>query len=107
MGGPDTLDDVEPFLVTLFSDRGLPDKQVVFSGKTEDAVDTLVAQIWDHVKTWGLAGRGMYWKPVLSVHVAPDGTARFNELKQLLANSGLELNGKQIQLATPAQPTQR
>ncbi len=93
--------------LTLFSDRGLPDKQIVFSGKTEDAVDTLVAQIWDHVKTWGLAGRGMYWKPVLSVHVAPDGAARFNELKQLLANSGLELNGKQIQLATPAQPTQR
>lgn len=93
--------------LTLFSDRGLPDKQIVFSGRTEDAVDTLVAQIWDHVKTWGLAGRGMYWKPVLSVHVAPDGAARFNELKQLLANSGLELNGKQIQLATPATPTQR
>lgn len=93
--------------LTLFSDRGLPDKQIPFSGPTEDAVDTLVAQIWDHVKTWGLAGRGMYWKPVLSVHVAPDGAARFNELKQLLANSGLELNGKQIQLAAPAAPTQR
>ncbi|MBN8629173.1 MAG: hypothetical protein J0M17_27180, partial [Planctomycetes bacterium] len=92
---------------TLFSDRGIPDKQVQFSGGTEESIDTLVAQVWDHVKGWGLAGRGMYWKPVLSVHVAPDGAARFNEFKQLMAGSGLEVVGKQIAVAAPSGPVRR
>jgi hypothetical protein len=92
---------------TLFSDRGIPDKQVQFSGGTEESIDTLVAQVWDHVKGWGIAGRGMYWKPVLSVHVAPDGTARFNEFKQLMAGSGLEVVGKQIAVAAPSGPVRR
>ncbi|MGC3970218.1 MAG: hypothetical protein QM775_23680 [Pirellulales bacterium] len=93
--------------VTLFSDRGIPDKQVQFGATTEESVDTLVSQVWDHVKGWGLAGRGMYWKPILSVHVAPDGTARFNELKQLLTGSGLEVTGKQISVAAPSGPVRR
>ena len=87
--------------LTLFSDRGVPDKQIPLAGRTQESVDLMVSQVWDHVKAWGIAGRGMYWKPVLSVHVAPDGTARFNELKQLLEGSGLEVTGKQITLAAP------
>jgi len=70
-------------------------------GPTENSVDTLVSTVWDQGTTWGIAGRGMYWKPKLVVHVAPDGATRFNELKQLLDGSGLEVTGKQIAVAAP------
>ena len=87
--------------LTLFNDKGIPDKQIVMEGPTENSVDTLVSTVWDQVTTWGIAGRGMYWKPKLVVHVAPDGAIRFNELKQLLDGSGLEVTGKQIAVAAP------
>ena len=87
--------------LTLFNDKGIPDKQIVMEGPTENSVDTLVSTVWDQVTTWGIAGRGMYWKPKLVVHVAPDGATRFNELKQLLDGSGLEVTGKQIAVAAP------
>lgn len=87
--------------LTLFSDKGIPDKQIVMDGPTENSVDTLVSTVWDQVTTWGIAGRGMYWKPKLVVHVSPDGATRFNDLKQLLEGSGLEVTGKQIAVAQP------
>ncbi|MCE9604013.1 MAG: hypothetical protein K8U03_03825 [Planctomycetia bacterium] len=93
--------------LTLFSDKGIPDKQILMEGPTEDSIDTLVSTVWDQVTTWGIAGRGMYWKPKLVVHVAPDGAARFNELKQLLDGSGLEVSGKQISVAQPVSTGRR
>jgi len=38
---------------------------------------------------WGIAGRGMYWRPVLHVYVAPEAEQRFAELSALLEGSGL------------------
>lgn len=87
--------------LTILSDKGIPDKQIVMEGPTENSVDTLVSNVWDQVTTWGIAGRGMYWKPKLVVHVSPDGAQRFNDLKQLLEGSGLEVSGKQIAVAQP------
>lgn len=88
--------------LTVLTDKGIPDKQIIMEGPTEDSVDTLVSTVWDQVTTWGIAGRGMYWKPKLVVHVSPDGQQRFNDLKQLLDGSGLEVSGKQIAVAQPA-----
>lgn len=87
--------------LTVLNDKGIPDKQIVMEGPTENSVDTIVSTVWDQVTTWGIAGRGMYWKPKLVVHVSPDGAQRFNELKQLLDGSGLEVSGKQIAVAQP------
>jgi hypothetical protein len=87
--------------LTVLNDKGIPDKQIVMEGPTVDSVDTLVSTVWDQVTTWGIAGRGMYWKPKLVVHVSPDGAQRFNDLKQLLDGSGLEVSGKQIAVAQP------
>ena len=50
-----------------------------------------VAAVWEHMQTWGIAGRGMYWKPVLYVHPSPTGHQRAADLKVLLDRSGLEV----------------
>lgn len=89
--------------ITILAGAG-GDKQIMFEGSTESAVDSLVSSIWDQVNTWGLAGRGMYWKPILSMHVAPDGVYRYTELRTLLEGSGLEVTGKPISMAAPAAP---
>jgi hypothetical protein len=87
--------------LTIMSDRNVPDCQLNFGPRTADTVDQLVKTVWDQVETWGIAGRGMYWRPTLSIHYAPDGAVRFNELRTLLLGSGLEVTGKPIQLARP------
>jgi len=43
------------------------------------------------MESWGLAGNGMYWRPLLKVDVAPGGERRFIELRSLLEGSGLTL----------------
>lgn len=55
------------------------------------AVDELAAAVAERVETWGMAGRGMYWRPLLVVEVAPGGEARFAALQALLADSGLDI----------------
>ena len=47
------------------------------------------------LKAWGIAGRGMYWRPVLLIEVTPDAEFRYAELKALLDNSGLIVQRRQ------------
>lgn len=93
--------------LTILSDRGVPDRQINLGPRTEDSVDELVAVVRSQIDTWGLAGRNMYWKPVLSLHVAPDGVERFQELRTLLAGSGLDVTGKPITVSTPTTTARR
>lgn len=87
--------------LTVMSERNIPDKQINFGYRTADSVDQLVKTVWDQVETWGIAGRNMYWRPTISIHYAPDGAVRFNELRTLLLGSGLEVVGKPIHVAQP------
>jgi hypothetical protein len=54
-------------------------------------VDRFVSGLWKHMEQWGIAGKGLYWKPVLVLNVAPGGEGRAAELTQLLRNSGVEV----------------
>ena len=67
-------------------------------GRTEEALDEFVSAMWDHMKSWGIAGNGLYWRPVLTVETGPDGARRAAELKALLEGSGIEFRD-------PTQPT--
>ncbi|MBQ9798603.1 MAG: hypothetical protein IJO40_01525 [Thermoguttaceae bacterium] len=41
------------------------------------------------VKSWGVAGRNMYWAPFLKVEVASNGAERFRELSEFCRTQGL------------------
>jgi hypothetical protein len=66
-------------------------KEIALGERTEDSVEDLVTSVWQRVETWGSAGRGMFWRPVLSVDVAPGAEGRYTDLQTLLADSGLEV----------------
>ncbi len=68
-----------------------PQQIVPVSGRIEPSIDTFVSSIWDYMELWGIAGRGMYWRPVLNVYVGPQAEGHFRELEILLEDSGLEV----------------
>ncbi len=79
-------------------------KAVALAPKTEDSIEELVSIVWEHIDSWGSAGRGMYWRPILSVEVLPGGEGRFADLQTLLADSGLDVR-KRGAITGAAQPS--
>jgi hypothetical protein len=59
-------------------------------GQTPENLDKVVTAISEHVSSWGTAGQGLYWRPVILVNVGPDGARRADELATLLRSSGIE-----------------
>ncbi|NUQ65935.1 MAG: hypothetical protein HUU20_26035 [Pirellulales bacterium] len=85
--------DLHPDRLMLVPERGLRgEKQVEFGGDTTAAVDEFVSAVWGHMETWGIAGRGMYWRPILKIHVAPGAEQRYEDLKILMEGSGIEVS---------------
>jgi hypothetical protein len=71
---------------------GAPGGKVVpLRGDTVQSVDEFVKQVQDQIDGWGIAGNGLYWRPVIVLTVGPDGQRRAADLSRLLKNSGLEL----------------
>ncbi len=63
---------------------------------TQDSLDDFRIAVWREMDRWGLAGRGMYWKPILKFEVTPDGADRYFELKQMMENSGFVLESQRV-----------
>jgi hypothetical protein len=81
--------------LAVVSDRGPAGNKVVPLGpRTVASVDLFISAVWEEMAAWGMAGRGMYWRPVLQVRVAPDAERRFAELSALLEGSGLRVERK-------------
>ena len=66
-------------------------KTIPLERDTVASIDEFVAAVQNQIDGWGMAGDGLYWRPVLSLHVGPDGNRRAQDLARLLKNSGLEL----------------
>lgn len=69
-------------------------KTIPLPGSTAQAIDKLVAAVWEHMDTWGIAGKNMYWHPILNVYAAPGGQRRLEDLDRLLRGSGLTIERK-------------
>ncbi len=64
------------------------------AGSERDSNKFVVA-VWEIMDSWGMAGREMYWRPVIGVYVAPGAESRFVELNRSLEGSGLVIERKQ------------
>lgn len=81
-------------LTLLPEGRGRQGMRVIpFKRQTIQSVDDLVSTVWDRIDSWGTAGKGMYWRPVLMMEVEPGGQRRYTELQALLADSGFDVHG--------------
>ena len=82
--------DCHPHRLILVPEKRLSrGKTIPLGPRTQDAIDEFVSAVWEYMELWGSAGNGMYWRPVLSVHVAPGAESRYHDLKTLLEGSGL------------------
>jgi hypothetical protein len=83
--------------LTVVSDELQPrgrsnNKTILLKRDTVQSIDELVNTVHDQIDGWGMAGDGLYWRPVLTLHVDPEGRRRAADLARLLKNSGLELH---------------
>jgi hypothetical protein len=69
----------------------LSGKTIAFEGDTVESLDEFVKAMQEQVESWGIAGDGLYWRPVLELHVGPDGQRRADDLQRLLKNSDIEV----------------
>lgn len=51
-----------------------------------------VAALRIHIKEWGLAGSGLYWRPMLKLNVGPGAEQTAEQVIRLLKNSGVEVS---------------
>ena len=78
-------------MIIVSQDPTVAPTTVVFSGSTKEGVEEFVSKVWEEMKSWGSAGRGMYWRPELNLRVLPGGQRRAQELQVLMSDSGLEV----------------
>ncbi len=78
-------------LVLLPEDRRARPIAIGLDGPMANQTERVLTHIWQRMNSWGIAGPGLYWKPILSVHVRAGGEARFRELAETLQGSGIEV----------------
>ncbi|HEX5470563.1 MAG TPA: hypothetical protein VFW73_01695 [Lacipirellulaceae bacterium] len=70
-------------------------------GDTVQSIDEFVKHVRDQIDAWGMAGNGLYWRPVVLLQVGSDGQQRADDLARLLKNSGLEIRTDQVANHSP------
>ncbi len=86
-------------LPTGFAKRGpeATGKEIGLDQSIGDISDNFKKAVRERIEEWGLAGSGMYWKPVLELHVEDNATMTATRIVHLMKNSGVD-----VQLPTTA-----
>jgi hypothetical protein len=58
---------------------------------TTKVMDEFASALREHMKDWGLAGNGLYWRPVLQLNIGPQGQHQAARFTRLLKDSGVEI----------------
>jgi hypothetical protein len=66
-------------------------REFQFSDLPEAAYEDLVSAVDKRIEDWGMAGQGLYWRPVVELKVSADGERRYDDLVRLLKHSGAEI----------------
>lgn len=87
--------ECHPDRLVIVPERGTDrSRSVSLRPQTEESIDEFVSSVWEHMQSWGMAGNGMYWRPILNVYVAPGAENRYAEFDALLEGSGLSVERK-------------
>ncbi len=88
-----------------FSRGSETDGQVIsLDQPIENISDEFIAALGEQIEEWGLAGQGMYWRPVLKLHFGPDAILTANRVVELLKDSGVEVQAAETARATSRTP---
>lgn len=108
-GGPSIKDSdgtgiTRPILVDCYPDRLviLPDPgsdtkplTIPLSGAMRQSLEPIAAALRKRMEGWGIAVVGGYWKPVLKIKVNQDADSRFEELRKLMEQNGIDVQRKE------------
>ncbi|MGE3241164.1 MAG: hypothetical protein AB7I57_08855 [Pirellulales bacterium] len=70
---------------------GAAGQEFAFGTAPNAAYDDLLSAVDKRIADWGMAGQGLYWRPVIELRVAPDGDGRADQLVRLLEHGGAEV----------------
>ena len=98
-GGAGMSPASRPIAVECHNDRlvirpdraNMPPVETRLGPEARDNMDEFVSNVWQHMKGWGIAGKGLYWRPTLLMTIEPGAADRYAEVKALLADSGLDV----------------
>jgi biopolymer transport protein ExbD len=71
--------------------RGTTGKQISLDQSVDTISDEFTAAVKERVDDWGLAGSGMYWRPVLELKVESGAQMTASRITHLLHDSGVEV----------------
>jgi len=79
--------------IALIPERGTTQEFETFRHhrNVHSVVDAFVDSVQSRLESWGIAGQGIYWKPVLQVRVDANSDLIYQQLRQLLNDSGIEV----------------
>jgi hypothetical protein len=60
------------------------------------AYEDLLSAVDKRIEDWGMAGQGLYWRPVIELRVGADGDRRVDDLVRLLEHGGAEIRGESM-----------
>ena len=87
--------DLLPDRLVLAPDRpGGAAKEIPLGERTATAANALTSAVWDRIESWGMAGKGMYWRPELNVYTAPGAEWRLADLTRAMEGSGIAVQRK-------------
>jgi hypothetical protein len=89
---PISVECYNDHLLILPEERSQPAVSVRMNEHAQESMDEFVSGVWQHMKAWGKAGKGLYWRPTLLVEVKPGAADRYAEVKSLLEDSGLDVH---------------
>ncbi len=87
--------DCYPDRFVLVPDAGGEPRVILCENGGRRDADKFVAAVWEIMDTWGMAGREMYWRPILNFYVVPGAEPRMLDLTRSLEGSGLVIERKQ------------
>ena len=65
--------------------------EISLDQSVHDISESFAAAVKERIEDWGLAGSGMYWKPVLELNVEPNAQMTATRIVHLLRDSGVEV----------------
>lgn len=83
-------------LVIMPEAAGAVGREFAFGPSSNQAYEDLLSAVDKRIQDWGMAGQGLYWRPVIELRVAPNGDGRVDQLVQLLEHGGAEVRSDSV-----------
>ncbi len=91
-------DDVMSILAeaSAANQENMTGSEFKFADGPPAAYEALINAVDARIDSWGMAGKGLYWRPVVELKVVADGNHRVDDLMRLLQHSGIEVRGAAV-----------